>query len=216
MCFCLILTSFLTCIDFWCFNDSFYKNEYSKLDTANDIGMSSKDLDKVTDVLLGYLKEKYETLDVSANINGTTREVFNEREMAHMVDVLALYKNVKIVRNVSFIIYLICFVYICFIGSCKYIFKEYKNALKVFGFIIGFILIFCLIDFDGFWTNFHHVFFSNNDLWLLDPKTDILIMMVPERFFFDLCISIIVSIIVFLVFLYFILKILDKRSFNNA
>ena len=216
MCFCLILTSFLTCIDFWCFNDSFYKNEYSKLDTANDIGMSSEDLDKATDVLLGYLKEKYETLDVSASINGTTREVFNDREKAHMVDVLALYKNVKVVRNVSFIVYLICFVYICFNNSCKYIFKEYKNALKVFGFIIGFILIFCLIDFDGFWTNFHHVFFPNNDLWLLNPKTDILIMMVPERFFFDLCISIIVSIIVFLVFLYFVLKILDKRSFNNA
>ena len=216
MCFCLILTSFLTCIDFWCFNDSFYKNEYSKLDTANDIGMSSKDLDKATDVLLGYLKEKYETLDVSANIGGTNREVFNEREKAHMLDVLALYKNVKVVRNVSFIIYLIAFIYICFTGSCKYIFKEYKNALKVFGFIIGFILVFCLIDFDGFWTNFHHVFFPNNDLWLLNPKTDILIMMVPERFFFDLCISIIVSIIIFLAFLYFILKILDKRSFNNA
>ena len=32
---------------------------------------------------------------------------------------------------------------------------------------------------------FHHIFFRN-DLWLLDPNTDILIMMVPETFFFHL------------------------------
>lgn len=31
---------------------------------------------------------------------------------------------------------------------------------------------------------FHHIFF-NNDLWLLDPATDLLINIVPEPFFVD-------------------------------
>ncbi len=214
MCFALIVCAFLTCIDFWCFSNSFYKSEYSKLNTANEIGMSSTDLDKTTDVLLGYLKGKYETLKVSANVNGEDRLVFNDRETAHMVDVKNLYDNVIIIRNVLFVVYLITFIYVLYTNNASLIFSEYKKSLMVLGFIIGFILLFCLIDFDGFWTNFHHVFFPNNDLWLLDPKTDILIMMVPSQFFFDLCISIILSIIVFLVLIYFVLRKLDKRSYD--
>ncbi len=213
--FCLILCAFLSCIDYWCFSDSFYQNEYLKLDTANDIGMSISDLNKTTDVLLGYLQDKYQTLDTDANVNGMDREVFNDREKAHMVDVKNLYQNVLVVRNVAFVVYLLTFVYVCFTDNKKYIFSSYKKSLAIFGFIIGFILLFCLIDFDGFWTNFHHIFFPNNDLWLLDPRTDILIMMVPEQFFFDLCISIIVSIIVFLGGVYFLFKHLDRKVFND-
>lgn len=215
MCFSLIICAFLTCIDFWCFNISFYNSEYSKLNTAEDIGMSSEDLTKTTDVLLGYLKDKYSSLDVNTNINGIDREVFNDREKAHMIDVKDLYQNVLVVRNTCFILYLLTFIYVLFSNNANLIFYEYKKALMVFGLIIAFILIFCLIDFDGFWTNFHHVFFPNNDLWLLDPSTDILIMMVPSQFFYDLCISIIVSIILFLSLLFVVLKFIDKRSFND-
>jgi integral membrane protein (TIGR01906 family) len=38
--------------------------------------------------------------------------------------------------------------------------------------------------FDGAWTQFHVVAFSN-DLWQLDPDTDHLIQMFPEAFWFD-------------------------------
>ena len=213
--FCLIICAFLSCIDYWCFSSSFYKNEYTKLDTANQIGMSQDDLDKTGDVLLGYLKDKYSSLDTKAKVEGVTREVFNDREKAHMLDVKNLYQNVLIVRNACFVVYLLSFIYICFSSNTKYIFTSYKKSLAIFSFVIAFILLFCLIDFDGFWTNFHHIFFPNNNLWLLDPRTDILIMMVPSQFFFDLCISIIVSIIVFLLGLYFIFKYLDRKLIND-
>lgn len=213
--FCLIICAFLSCIDYWCFSSSFYKNEYTKLDTANQIGMSQDDLDKTSDVLLGYLKDKYSSLDTKAKVEGVTREVFNDREKAHMLDVKNLYQNVLIVRNACFVVYLLSFIYICFSSNTKYIFTSYKKSLAIFSFVIAFILLFCLIDFDGFWTNFHHIFFPNNNLWLLDPRTDILIMMVPSQFFFDLCISIIVSIIVFLLGLYFIFKYLDRKLIND-
>ncbi len=177
--------------------------------------MSQEDLDKSTDVLLGYLKDKYSSLDIEAKVEGITRQVFNDREKAHMVDVKDLYQNALTVRNICFIVYLLTFIYVCFSGNVKYLFSSYKKSLCIFGFIIGFILLFCLIDFDGFWTNFHHIFFPSNDLWLLDPRTDILIMMVPSQFFFDLCISIIVSILVFLLGLYFIFKYLDRKLIND-
>lgn len=39
-------------------------------------------------------------------------------------------------------------------------------------------------DFTKYFVIFHHIFF-NNDLWLLDPATDLLINIVPEPFFVD-------------------------------
>lgn len=177
--------------------------------------MSEEDLDLTTDILLGYLQGKYASLDIEVPLNGIKREVFNSREKAHMVDVLSLYNNVIIVRNVCFVLYLLSLNYIFYTNRTKYIFSSYKYALSLVGFILLFILLFCLIDFDGFWVGFHHLFFPNNDLWLLDPSKDILIMMVPEQFFFDLCISIVVSIIVVLTGLYFIFKLLDKRTIHD-
>ena len=39
-------------------------------------------------------------------------------------------------------------------------------------------------DFTKYFTTFHHIFFDNDD-WLLNPKTDLLINIVPEGFFRD-------------------------------
>ena len=52
---------------------------------------------------------------------------------------------------------------------------------------VGLVLSVGLISFVGFsnlFTAFHVVSFSN-DLWILDPRTDYLIRMFPEGFFFD-------------------------------
>ena len=39
-------------------------------------------------------------------------------------------------------------------------------------------------DFNRYFVIFHHIFF-NNDLWILNPATDMLINIVPEPFFMD-------------------------------
>ena len=39
-------------------------------------------------------------------------------------------------------------------------------------------------NFTKYFILFHHMFF-NNDLWILDPSTDMLINIVPEGFFMD-------------------------------
>ena len=59
-----------------------------------------------------------------------------------------------------------------------------KTSAVLMG-LAGALAFYAFLDFNEFWTMFHHIFFRN-DLWLLDPNTDILIMMVPETFFFHL------------------------------
>ena len=44
-------------------------------------------------------------------------------------------------------------------------------------------------DFNKYFFLFYEIFFDN-DLWLLDPATDLMIRMLPEGFFFDMVIRI--------------------------
>ena len=199
----MITFAFLSSVNYWSFNKSFYKNEYKKLNVAEYIGISEEDLNKTTDVLLGYIKGENKTLDIECRINGITRSVFNDREKAHMLDVKNLYDGAIIVRHVSFVIFVLSFIYI---GRSKELFIGYKYSLSLVGLIIAFLLLFCLMDFEGFWLAFHHLFFPFNDLYILDPRYDILVMMVPEGFFFDLCVLIVASTSVMLVGLYFVLR----------
>ncbi|MCI6089408.1 MAG: TIGR01906 family membrane protein [Solobacterium sp.] len=199
----LITFAFLSSVNYWSFNKNFYKNEYKKLGVTEYIGISEDDLKKTTDVLLGYIKGNNKTLDIECRINGITRSVFNDREKAHMQDVKNLYDGAIVVRNVSFVIFVLSFIYI---GRSKELFIGYKYSLSLVGLIIAFLLLFCLMDFEGFWLAFHQLFFPFNDLYILDPRYDILVMMVPEGFFFDLCVLIVASTSVMLVGLYFVLR----------
>lgn len=206
--FTLIIATLLTVIDFACFDSDFYKKEYIKCSTKFVIGTSDEELEKMTDVLLGYLRDDYKTLDLKATINGEVKEVFNKREKDHMVDVKNLYQNAILVRNILAGITLVLLLIIIYQRNFLEIQKIYLKTLLFAGLILGFLGIYISADFDTFWTNFHHIFFSGNDLWLLDPSTDILIMMVPGTFFNDLVWRIIIIFVVLIICYYFIFKLL--------
>ena len=55
------------------------------------------------------------------------------------------------------------------------------GALVCLALVIG-LAIWSLADFDGLFITFHRVAFSN-DLWLLNPATDLLIRLMPTGFF---------------------------------
>ena len=112
-----------------------------------------------------------------------------------MKDVAVLYQNAMFVRNSALLVLLVSII-IAYKSKLKdfrlLLAHTYNQVSLVFTLFVGTILMIAVIDFTWFWTNFHNVFFSN-DLWLLNPKTDILIMMVPEQFFFDLTFRIIIG-----------------------
>lgn len=56
-----------------------------------------------------------------------------------------------------------------------------RMLLCVLGIAAGIAILAC-IDFDGAFTLFHRIAFTN-DLWLLDPRTDLLIRLMPTGFF---------------------------------
>ena len=199
---CFIIITVLSSIDFWAFNDLFYKHEFKQNDTYDTIGISEEDLDNTKDVLLGYIKDDNDDLYVKAIIKGSEREDFNEKEKLHMVDVKNLYRNAMLCRNILFVVFVICLFFIFNDLDIVLLFTMFKRTLFGFLSIITALCLYALMDFNSFWINFHYIFFTN-ELFFLDPNKDILIQIVPERFFFDLVFIIVITIIFILVLAYY-------------
>jgi|GEM_PF-134692 len=195
----------------------FYEKKYNELDVAENIGISSDELMIATDVLLDYLVGKTDRLDVLATIDGVEQEVFNQKEKDHMIDVQVLFVNTILVRNISLGL-------MFFSGMILYLLNRkdtvgvlvsgIKQASLILGVVFAFLVTFAVLDFDSFWIYFHKVLFSN-DLWLLNPYTDNLILMVPLPFFFSLVSLILYRVILGLGLLYTIVYGLENEGYNH-
>ena len=69
--------------------------------------------------------------------------------------------------------------------------------------IFGALAIGSLFGFDKLFIYFHEISF-NNDFWILDPRTDYLIAMFPQGFFFDTTMLIGFLIILFAILVWLI------------
>ncbi len=186
------------------------KNYYYKYSKENNIteyaGVSYEKLKNMYSNLIDYIYEGDQNL-----INTD----FNEREVSHMVDVHKLY-NINITATYITIISLTAYiVYLSFAYKKKRsIYRELKFIRKSFLIILLAIIILSIIisiDFDSAFIKFHHLFF-NNDLWLLDPRTDIMIRMLPQDFFMNMAIRIGIYFVRFLALIYIVLTILIKYN----
>lgn len=194
---CFILNLFISVIFLFSFNRNYYDKMYHKLEVAQTIGISEETLNEATDVLLDYIKGKRDNLDFSVAIHGNEVQMFNQREKDHMVDVRDLYLTVNTFRTVSSIF--VALMILTSMGVGDYVnFKLNRDILKAslifILLVVGFIGSYALLDFESFWIDFHQLIFTN-DLWLLNPRVDRLIMMVPYEFFLGLVTRIVAGIV---------------------
>lgn len=148
------------------------------------------------------LEQMYESLieHIQTGNNDVLTPYFNQKEILHMEDVHNLY-NISFTLDIILIIMIIVmFTYYITINAkaSKNLSKE--NILKIYNgvqdltiirktiiitILISLIIVAIgVINFNYLFTKFHEIFF-NNDLWLLDPKTDIMIRMLPEEYFYQ-------------------------------
>lgn len=216
----LIVVILLTAIEINAFDLKFFESEYKKLHSTEIIGISEQDLMQSTQGLLAYIKGERDDLRIEAIIKGENRQVFNQREIKHMVDVQRLFAVSNWVRNAGI------FLLFILIGASRYIIgRKYYRYYLAGGYLTGAAIFFILLgavalaisrDFLWFWNNFHYLIFTN-DLWQLYPETDILIQMVPEQFFLDLVVRILIFFAIAMVALAVISGwILHSRKYEAA
>lgn len=201
------------------FHPDFYREQYEHRNTAEEIGVSFGDLMTVTEVLLDYTSGHRENLDITVDVNGVLQPFFNQREIDHMVDVRVLYHNVLLIRDVLGLFLIINLITTFLLDKridAQRLLNGVVGVTVVLGAVLAAIGFYAIVDFDTFWTQFHHVFFTN-DLWLLDPRTDNLINLVPTGFFIDLIVTIVTVFTVALGCVTVLLKgIADKGVSHNT
>ena len=161
-------------------------------------GISDDDLRALDAALAGYLAGRPDELmtpsesapgeyDLLAlNVNGELRPAFNDREMAHLRDCAALFALLRKVRR-----RLVPWAVLLIVGGA-YLLSDRRRARRaallsplLLLIPLGAFALWAVCDFDAAFTCFHRVLFTN-DLWLLDPATDLLIRICPEGLFMGL------------------------------
>lgn len=202
------------------FNIAHYEAEYQKANTATSIGISQDGLLRITQDVIDYLQDKRDTMQREEIIQGENRLVFNERELAHMVDVKNLFLGGRMLAMGSAVLLLILLLLLKFVLPRGKAGVRYRWALRTWNFVwLGFMLLgtWVAIDFEGAFIAFHKVFFSN-ELWQMWP-TDVLIQMVPETFFFSAVLKIgiiFVGLMLLTMILCFYLKKRESRRADDA
>lgn len=145
------------------------------MDNFDYIGRSEEEVLVASKVIAGYLRGENE--DEHLELIG-----LNKKEISHMGDVRRIYKTIDIIKIVSAIITLTIILLYAWKKVNVFVFKELRNTLFIAYIIPIFFGILYLTSFSSAFTKFHEIFFTN-DLWLLDPSTDLLIRLMPEEFF---------------------------------
>lgn len=149
---------------------------YKKLQLSADIlpeaGISEEMLEEVDGALADYLRGDAAALDDTP---------FNQTERTHMADCYELF---VLLRRVIFApgAAMLVLLSAAYFLRCK----RPDRAARIGAYVPGGLLLalaaWGLFDFPSLFTAFHRLLFSN-DLWLLDPATDLLIRICPESMF---------------------------------
>ena len=190
-----------------------YQKEYEKYNVLVDLEMEMPEVMRVTKEMMSYLRGNRADLVVDTIVDGEEREFFNDREKAHMIDVKNLFVGgLWLRRGAMLVLVFSFFVLIKTKADWKRLLpKSFLISMSSFigvTLVAGFIL---MTDFNRYFTLFHEIFFTN-DLWLLDPYTDLLIRMLPEGFFLDMVIRIGIIFLILMISLLVISVLSLKRS----
>lgn len=185
--FCLMIIFLITSVEavvYW--TPGYFEKEYEKYQVPETVHMEMDDLLEVTDEMMAYLRGEREDLHIMTTVDGQTREFFNDREIAHMEDVQDLFLGAITLRRILLATAVLC---VILMAVLKADLKKLLPKCLCMGSGLFFLLaaglgILISTDFTKYFIIFHKIFFRN-DLWILDPSTDLLINIVPEPFFSD-------------------------------
>ena len=172
----------------WAFNSpGLYNDGFEKYSISRISGITDADLRQVGADIRHYINSGDEPLVVTTRIFGEKRDLFNNREISHMKDVKQLVRGVYVLALVS-AAYLAAMIIVGFgWQKARFVPALAKRLTWGGGLTLILIVVFgiaALVGFDSVFLKFHQLSFAN-DLWRLDPRTDYLVRIFPQDFWFD-------------------------------
>ena len=165
---------------------------------------TSLSLEKIKEINLGirtYFFNEKELLDI---------DIFSNKEILHMKDVKSVMNFIFDISKILSIVFCIL-TFVLYSYFRVYIYKLIFYSLSLFLSILIFLGTSFLLFFQELFIIFHQIAF-NNDLWILNPNEDYLLMMYPEDFFRDVAILILLTSFILNVIVYILFRSLFYQS----
>ena len=138
--------------------------------------------------LCQYLDGKTALTQIKDAETGEGVNAFSDKENAHLQDVRGIVRFLKAARYVGGGLVIGALALLYFLQKREQP-RMLAHAVRGFSHSALFLLLFAsalavwgIVNFDGLFVTFHKVAFTN-DLWLLNPNTDVLLALMPLPFF---------------------------------
>ena len=175
------------------FSDWIYTYNWSRNNISNNTGLSITELNHSSNSIKDYFKNDLEKLEIIITQNNNNYHLFKDREIDHMVDVKSIIQSTLLFEKVGGILLIIFLIMLFYNQKLKTIEENIRKIiLKSFflwGAFLSIIIFGMMVNFNYTFILFHKLLFRN-DLWILNPRTDFLLMMFPQRFFLEIAIGI--------------------------
>ena len=221
--FIIFVTSF-EAVCYW--TPDFYRKEFIKYDVTGSLEtwmgetMSLDDMCYVIDQTMIYLRGDRENLIIETNINGKTTQFYNDNEKSHMADVRTLFIKCIFLRAIFILSCLAIAGFLVMItkikGALYYLSKGYIQVCAMILICVVVIGVLAAADFTKYFTIFHEIFFSQGN-WMFDPRESRMINMLPEGFFSDCALKIVLTFMgstVALLIISFIFQIFNRKNMS--
>ena len=169
-------------------NESLMKQGFLNFSQTAHLGVAASRYADYAHGLCQFLDGKTDVTRITDPETGETVPAFSDRENAHLADVRGIVRSLKAARYVGGGVVIAALALLYYLQR-----RERKQMLlqaaRGFSHSALFLLLFAsalavwgIVNFDGLFVTFHKVAFTN-DLWLLNPNTDVLLALMPLPFF---------------------------------
>ncbi len=164
-----------------------YEYGFDKYNVGQTTGLVESELEKAATGLISYFNSDEEYISLTVIKDGELFELFNQREAGHLRDVKGLiWLDYRLLAGV--LIYALGYAGVSlFWRRRRYLHRLMWAVVGGSGLTLAMMLALglgALFNFDQLFLQFHLISFTN-ELWLLDPTKDYLIMLFPQGFWYD-------------------------------
>ena len=184
-----------------------YEYGFERYEISEYTGIDKSELMSAANQIRNYFNNDKEWITIQVTKNNIFfPNLFNSKEILHMKDVKQLINLVFFYQKISVLLIIVVTFFTLLFGSL-YSLNNLLHSISRGGIltllIFGALVMGSLFGFDKLFIYFHEISF-NNDFWILDPRTDYLIAMFPQGFFFDTTMLIGFLIILFAILVWLI------------
>jgi len=164
-----------------------YQYGFEKYNVSQTTGLADSELEKAAAGLIGYFNSDEEYISLTVKKDGKPFVLFNQQEVIHLKDVKGLiWLDYWVLLGT--LVYVLAYAGVCLFWRKRRYWRRLAWGVVGGGSITLALMLALglgtLLGFDQLFWQFHLISFTN-ELWLLDPTKDYLIMLFPQGFFYD-------------------------------